>query len=124
MPVGENKDFVSPKEFARHLRNHPTPAEKVLWQELRSTKTGYKFRRQLEIEGRFVDFCCTSRKVVIEIDGDSHDDKEDSDLARDRALAELGFKVLRSSNDEVLSEMRRVLEQISTICEGRPQWRY
>ena len=102
-------DRIPVKEFARKLRNNPTSAENALWQELRGSKTGYKFRRQHPIDERtIVDFYCPSAKVIVELDGDSHQHKqEDLDPARDKRLEGEGFLVLRFGNDEVLQHPER-----------------
>lgn len=116
---------LGPKDFARQLRRNATPAEKVLWEELRSSKTGYKFRRQHDIDDRtFVDFCSPSVKLIIEVDGSSHDQKEDWDPARDKRLEGMGFLVLRFTNEEVLHNTKRVVEAITNACDGRPRFRY
>ena len=58
---------------ARELRREMTPAEKILWQELRGNKLGVHFRRQQIIAGFIVDFYCHKVGLVIEVDGDIHD---------------------------------------------------
>ena len=125
MPVGDDAEFLGPKAFAKHLRNSPTPAERALWDELKGTKTGYKFRRQFQFdENTYVDLACTSAKVLIELDGASHEGKEDSDKARDERLRAAGFLVLRFSNDEVLHQPRKVADEIVKVCDGRSRRRY
>ncbi|MBK9210147.1 MAG: DUF559 domain-containing protein [Anaerolineales bacterium] len=58
-------------ERARELRRDMTPAEKILWEELRRNKLGVHFRRQQVIERFIADFYCHSASLVIEVDGDS-----------------------------------------------------
>jgi very-short-patch-repair endonuclease len=57
---------------AKELRRDMTPAEKILWQELRANKLGVHFRRQQVIAGFIVDFYCHKAGLVIEVDGDIH----------------------------------------------------
>jgi very-short-patch-repair endonuclease len=58
---------------AKELRREMTPAEKILWEELRGSKLGVHFRRQQVIEGFIVDFYCHKTGLVVEVDGDVHD---------------------------------------------------
>jgi very-short-patch-repair endonuclease len=106
------------------LRKRQTPAEEALFERLSYEKTSFKFVRQHRIDGKFVDFCCRTHKVVIELDGDSHEHKQEQDELRDKSLAEKGYIVLRFRNGEVIDHMERVLEKIKHVCEGRPQFRY
>src|SRR5690349_1043325 len=118
MPVGEEGKFVDPVAFSQHLRKRQTPAEKALFQQLSYEKTGFKFVRQPRIDGRFVDFCCRTHKVVIELDGDSHEDNQEQDELRDKSLTKKGYVVLRFRNEEVFDHIERVLEKIKHVCEG------
>ena len=125
MPVGEDGEFLEPREFARHLRNNSTPAEKTLWDELKNSKLGFKFRRQLKLDEKtYVDFACTAVKLIVEVDGAAHDNREDWDAAREVRIEALGFVVMRFRNHEILSHPKRVAEQIRAACEARPRWRY
>ena len=60
-------------ECAKELRREMTPAEKLLWQEIRANKLGVRFRRQQIIQGFIVDFYCHRAWLVVEVDGDVHD---------------------------------------------------
>jgi len=60
-------------ERAKELRRNMTPAEKLLWQEVRAKKLGVRFRRQQIIAGFIVDFYCHRAALVVEVDGDIHD---------------------------------------------------
>jgi leucyl-tRNA synthetase len=66
-------------EFARLLRKGQTHAESLLWAALRDRGIGFKFRRQVTIENYIVDFCCHETKIIIELDGDSHNEKREQD---------------------------------------------
>jgi very-short-patch-repair endonuclease len=106
---------------AREMRQPQTPAEATLWQNLRSRNLKYKFRRQHPI-GRFIiDFYCAEAKVLIEIDGDSHLRKEqiEYDEARTEYLEELGYSVIRFTNDDVRYNIHAVVDEIVRVIESR-----
>jgi very-short-patch-repair endonuclease len=88
--------------LARELRHDDTRAEKIAWTLLKDRRLdGYKFRRQVPIENFIVDFCCHELKLIIELDGDIHAEtfQWEKDQKRDARLKELGFTVLRFSNE-------------------------
>jgi len=97
---------------ARILRIQMTPAEKVLWQELRGNKLGSHFRRQQVIAGFIVDFYCHTAGLVIELDGDIHREQQEYDAERDKILEGMGLRVIRFRNDEVLLNLPRVRTQL------------
>ena len=111
------------KERARYMRQNPTPAENILWRRLRCKRVrGFHFRRQHPI-GRFiVDFYCSAARLVIEIDGSSHDttEQKEFDAARQAHLEEIGLRVLRFSNTQVVNETDAVVAVIaeSVGCTG------
>jgi very-short-patch-repair endonuclease len=94
------------------MRNNPTEPEKRLWRHLSNGQlNGYKFRRQ-QVIGRFIaDFACASARLIVEVDGDTHE--EARDRARDTALAALGYRVVRVANHDVMHNMDGVLRFIS-----------
>jgi len=103
------------KERAKELRKNETKAEKLLWSELQGKKLeNHKFRRQHIIDQYIVDFVCLSRQLVVEVDGGFHIPKEqrDADQKRMDALAQLGFKVLRFTNNEVKENLDAVTRKI------------
>jgi very-short-patch-repair endonuclease len=103
------------KKTRKDLRNNSTPAEAILWNALKCKKIcNKKFRRQHSILDFVVDFYCPSDKLIIEVDGGAHDDimTELSDFERDNKLTELGFLIIRFSNDEVYNNLEWVLEEI------------
>jgi len=102
------------KERARGMRHEPTPAETKLWQHLRGNQLGAKFRRQHSIDRYIVDFVCIEHKLIIELDGAGHlePDQADYDNGRTAYLNELGYRVLRFSNEQALNLPRRVLATI------------
>ena len=104
------------KERARSMRHEPTPAEAKMWQLLRGNQLGVKFRRQHSINRYIVDFVCLSHKIIVELDGAGHleSDQADYDQGRTAYLTELGYRVLRFTNDQALTLPRRVLATIKT----------
>jgi very-short-patch-repair endonuclease len=80
---------------AKELRRDMTPAEKILWQELRANKLGVHFRRQQVITGFIVDFYCHKSALVIEVDGDIHDLQQEEDARREKVLSEMGLRIIR-----------------------------
>lgn len=99
-------------ERARELRRDMTPAEKILWQELRADKLGAHFRRQQIIAGFIVDFYCHRAALVVEVDGDVHDLQQEDDARREKALSELGLRTIRFRNDEVVRKLSAVVGKI------------
>ncbi len=107
------------KPQARRMRQRPTAAETVLWQQLRNRKLrGYKFRRQHPIGQFIADFCCPERKLVIELDGDVHQQTRDSDTLRDEYLQARGFRVMRFSNGEVMNSPVSVITAIEDALKA------
>jgi very-short-patch-repair endonuclease len=99
-------------ERAKELRREMTPAEKLLWQEIRANKLGVRFRRQQVIQGFIVDFYCHQAGLVVEVDGDIHDLQRDEDERREKVLSALGLRVVRFRNDEVGRDLSAVVGKI------------
>lgn len=106
------------KPLAQEMRQQPTKAEKRLWEELRNKQLGVKFRRQHTIERFIADFYCREARLVIEVDGDIHHTQVE-DAARTELLQALGLKVIRFSNDDVLSSMPYVIAEIRRTVKQR-----
>ena len=103
-------------QYGRELRKELTEAEKLLWAELRNRKlNGLKFRRQHPLDKFIVDFYCNEKKLVVELDGSVHDEKinKEYDEARTAMLAGLNIMVLRFTNDEVINNVKDVLDKIN-----------
>jgi very-short-patch-repair endonuclease len=101
------------RPIAREMRNKPTEAENLLWQRLRRHDlSGYKFRRQHNIERFIVDFYCAQAHLVIEVDGPIHQYQENEDLLRQQYLESQNLKVLRFPNNSVLQNLEDVIKQI------------
>ena len=97
---------------AKELRHNMTPAEKILWNELRANKLSIHFRRQQVVAGFIVDFYCHKAALVVEVDGDVHDLQKEEDAKREGVLKELGLRVVRFNNDEVMRELSLVVGKI------------
>ena len=106
---------------ARHLRSHMTDAELRLWSALRRRQLdGQRFRRQVPL-GRFVvDFACYDARLVVEVDGGQHGERQDDDAARTDWLESKGFRVLRFWSDEVLENLEGVLAAIREAVAAYP----
>ncbi|MBW4462669.1 MAG: endonuclease domain-containing protein [Nodosilinea sp. WJT8-NPBG4] len=111
------------EQAARELRQNLTPAETRLWKALRGRQlNGLRFRCQHPV-GRFiVDFYCPSCELVIEVDGDIHNQQEAKtyDRARTEHLQNFGYRVLRFSNAEVVDNLAVVLNRIAQVAESHP----
>jgi poly(A) polymerase len=98
---------------AREMRKAPTPAEDELWKHLRRNQVGgLRFRRQHVIDRFIVDFYCPAASLIIEIDGPVHAEQRGADNERDAILGNHGHTVIRFSNEEILSQIDRVIERI------------
>ncbi|HEX9931702.1 MAG TPA: endonuclease domain-containing protein [Allosphingosinicella sp.] len=108
------------RTISRHaapLRQNCTRAEQALWFELRARRLGgHKFRRQWSLGAYIVDFCCVERGLVVEVDGGQHDEARDAE--RTRALKEMGFRVIRFWNNDMLGNPEGVLEVILETLGG------
>lgn len=121
----EHPDWKVPAKLranARALRRNSTDAERILWSALRAGQlSGMVFRRQVPIERYVADFICHAAKLVIELDGGQHfsDESERADARRSAAIEAKGFKVLRFSNLDVMTNRGGVLETIATAVAER-----
>ncbi|MFZ0888587.1 MAG: endonuclease domain-containing protein [Candidatus Binataceae bacterium] len=100
------------RDLARRLRRDQTDAERELWMRLRARQLDVKFRRQYPIRPFVADFCCIERLLVIELDGGQHAMQQARDERRSAYLRELGFRVLRFWDTDVLTNIDGVLEEI------------
>ncbi len=103
---------------ARALRRDMTLPEGLLWRELRKRQSALKFRRQHPIGRCVVDFYCPSAKLVIEIDGMSHDmgDHPERDRERDLWLKGQGLRVVRYAASDDAKELESVVTAIVFAC--------
>jgi len=108
------------KTFARKLRNNSTLGEKLLWNHLkRKQLKGYNFNRQKPIDCYIVDFFCTELMLAIEIDGSSHEGKEQKDAYRQQRLEKLGIHFLRFTETEVRQDTQAVTSAIERWIERK-----
>ncbi|MGH6633023.1 MAG: endonuclease domain-containing protein [Sphingopyxis sp.] len=97
---------------ARRMRNNPTEPEKRLWRHLSNGQLeGHKFRRQQVVGWHIADFVCSVSKIIVEVDGDTHE--EAKDRVRDEILAEFGYRVVHVTNPDVMTNMDVVLRFIA-----------
>jgi cyclase len=108
-------------EKAKKLRENMTQAELVLWEYLRQHPLGFKFRRQHPLGIYIVDFYCHKLKLVIEVDGSVHGEREvqEADMERQRQLELDGLTVKRFTNEEVLKKKEEVIERIILLINER-----
>src|SRR5690606_32683912 len=105
---------------ARALRNAATPAERALWCHISRSQLGTKFSRQMPVGPFYADFLCRELKLVIELDGFSHDLQPERDAARDRWFAREGYRVLRFRNEDALRNAEGVVWAIrEEVCRLR-----
>jgi len=114
-----NKKLV---EIARINRKNPTQAEDKIWHEVLKDKQfeKYKFHRQKSLDNFIADFYCPELMLVIEIDGDSHDTQKEYDTLRSEKLNEYGISVIRYSNDEILSNIDSVRQDLKDRLKFLP----
>ncbi|WP_194725367.1 endonuclease domain-containing protein [Noviherbaspirillum malthae] len=115
---GQSNHFS--KSTASGLRKSLTDAEQMLWQRLRGSQLGVKFRRQHPFDGYVLDFVCLSDRLIIEVDGSQHADALDYDTQRTTHLESAGFRVLRFWNNDVLNQTDTVMEVIWTALNPSP----
>ncbi len=105
---------------ARRLRRDMTDAERKLWSIVRNRQLeGYKFRRQVPIDRYIADFVCMEARIVIELDGGGHMDRQAYDTERTEVIERCGYLVLRFTNRAVLGEpdgvVLAILESLAIV---------
>ncbi|MCK0532294.1 endonuclease domain-containing protein [Sphingobium sp. MAH-33] len=101
------------------MRREPTEPEKRLWTKLTRTQLGgYKFRRQSVIGPYVADFLCPQKALIVEVDGDTH--VAGSDDRRDAVLSEMGYRIIRIADQEVMHNIDGVCETILRALERAP----
>ena len=114
---GAPSDSFSKAQF---LRRNETKAEKLLWEKLRNNQLeGLKFRRQHPVNIYIADFYCHKFKLIIELDGDYHDQEEQKqkDEVRTEVLRLNDLKIIRFKNEEVEQDINQVLITIKNKIE-------
>lgn len=117
-PTADKISYKQLKEFAQKHKNNPTKAELVIWEFLKSKQLRkFKFKRQ-QIIGKYIaDFVCLDRMLIIEIDGKIHQlpENKESDEIRTKWLESKGFRVIKFTNHQVLTDTQNVLNNIEEI---------
>lgn len=107
-------------ENARLLRKNMTNAEKILWEKLNNNQLlGLRFRRQHPIDMFIADFYCHKARLVIELDGQIHNDHIEYDDGREAEIERYNLKVIRFKNEEVTEDIEKVLIEIEEIIKQR-----
>ncbi|MBT3230423.1 endonuclease domain-containing protein [Candidatus Uhrbacteria bacterium] len=107
------------KDLRKKLRQDSTIAERQLWNHLKSSKLGYRFRRQHGIGRYIVDFYCPAKKLIVEIDGDSHFEQSAQNLddIRTQYFNKNSIKVIRFTNQDIYFDLENVLSEIRSYLE-------
>jgi very-short-patch-repair endonuclease len=115
------------KPVRKLLRNNLTPEEVILWNHLKNSKSGFKFRRQHSIGNFIADFFCAEKRLIIELDGSQHLDHIEHDQEMTNYFESLGINVIRFWNNEVNTNINGVLMKIEEklgqphpLYESRP----
>ena len=110
------------KELKEQNKKRSTQAESILWECLRNKNLNHKFRRQHIIDMFIADFICLEKKLIIEVDGEYHntETQKEIDELRTEILNEIGYKVIRFTNEEVIGNTDEVIHKISAILESLP----
>ena len=116
MKMPPHRKYSKPikKWYAKCNRRHLTKIEKIMWEELRKKKLGYKFRRQTIMFGWIADFWCPSKMLIVEIDGEYHNKRKqkEADRRRDNILNERGFKTIRFTDSQIINNLPNVIQSI------------
>jgi very-short-patch-repair endonuclease len=104
--------------YAKEMRRQMTEPETRLWLQLRAARIeGVKFRRQ-KVIGRYIaDFAANDPRLVVEVDGHTHDVDDPRDAERTRFLNERGYHVVRLTNPDVMTNLEGVLIRLSEVIE-------
>ncbi len=108
------------KSLARHLRKDGTKGEAILWKyALRAKKmNGYQFNRQFPIGEYIVDFICRKLRLIIEVDGSTHNYRGVDDYKKQKSLEGMGFTILRFKEGQVIYRIDDVVGEIYDVIEN------
>ena len=106
------KRHIETRNRAKRLRSEMSPVQAKLWTALRAGRVGVKFQREVVLTPYIADFAARSARLVIEVDGDSHAETAAYDAMRTAALGHRGYRVIRFTNHEVLTNLEGVLRAI------------
>lgn len=103
-------------DLAKELRDRQTLAEKKMWEEVRKRKIlGYKFIRQKPLLSYVADFYCQKLLLIVELDGEIHNERKEYDAYRTAELMSIGMTVIRYTNDQVLNDLPRVMNHLKRV---------
>jgi primosomal protein N' (replication factor Y) len=105
------------------MRKQPSQAERALWDVVRNRQVlGAKFRRQHPVDIYIADFACVEAKLIVEVDGKSHDSDEQRSYDGERAdqLKQLGWRILVVRDDDILRDSAEVAERIAVALCASP----
>ena len=110
------------KELQAENKKQSTESESILWEYLRNKKLNHKFRRQHIIDEFIVDFVCLEKNLIIEVDGEYHNtiEQKEADVLRTQILNEIGFKVIRFNNKQIIGDIDNVLMYIEKHLKSLP----
>lgn len=106
--------------ISRKLRREASPPERKLWRALQEAFPEDHWRRQVPLAAYFADFALHAQRLVIEVDRDYHDAREQEDAFRQQAIEEQGYKVLRFPARDVMMNMEGVLTTIGLALTQSP----
>lgn len=105
--------------FSKELRQDSTYTENLAWNMLRNRRClGLKFRRQYGISGFIIDFYCYEFRLAVEIDGSSHDGREEYDAMRQRRLEDEGISFVRITAEELESCPESLIDRIRAVLNA------
>jgi very-short-patch-repair endonuclease len=103
---------------AREMRKEMPLAEVLLWNRLRGDQLGVRFRRQHRVGSYIADLFAHAAKLVVEADGDSHAEREEYDEKRTYWMNQKGLRVMRFTNDDVITNLDSVVQSIADCCSS------
>ncbi|MBI5421517.1 DUF559 domain-containing protein [Candidatus Peregrinibacteria bacterium] len=114
-------NLVGTKQWRRTLRTHMPKAEHLLWAEVRGDKMGCRFFRQYGVGQYSLDFYCPTFRLAIEVDGESHKEKnaQERDRKRDKYMQAFDMKTVRISNLEIYENLEGVVERLKGLLKSR-----
>ncbi len=117
---GNFKYLDSLRKLARTNRKSPTEAESLIWKMvLKNRNMGYLFLRQKPIGKFILDFYCSKLLLAIEIDGNSHNKKDNYDKSRDLYFEQRKIRTIRFKNEEVLNNIEKIEINLKEIIKER-----
>lgn len=122
MDIIEYHETASPDYYpylkyqSKRMRHNQTVAEAALWQQLRGNALGVKFRRQHALGDYIADFVSIKSQLVVEVDGEYHftPAQHQYDTLRTESFKRMGFREIRFTNDEILTNIDKVVNAIKS----------